>query len=235
MTLCSSGKKSGLWVKVFESPLKSVELDLIKPLQRILDTRQLQRCIPSVMFILHWKISSEVLSTKYREIHFRLLDNNWSAGANPQFDRPVGWIWFLQLKCNQWNLLLQSHLYTCFGNGMQITLTDFRMDVPRHSYSPELYSFSCGHATFIFPAAYAYLQRLHAEVGRQVPFLILSERRRLRGKPGCWHFTTIAGKKGCQKTTLLHPLLRTPGFHTRVMHTKGRIKYLWTENLSPET
>eukprot|EP00884_Botryococcus_braunii_P017937 jgi/Botrbrau1/4827/Bobra.0325s0041.1 len=53
-----------------------------------------------------------------------------------------------------------------YSTTTKVTLTDFRMDIPRHSYSDELYSFCCGHATITFPAAYTYLQRLHAESGR---------------------------------------------------------------------
>ncbi len=49
---------------------------------------------------------------------------------------------------------------------LQVVLTDTRIDVPRHSWSPEFYSLSFSQSSVVYPATTTYVQQLKPDMTR---------------------------------------------------------------------
>ena len=48
----------------------------------------------------------------------------------------------------------------------QVVLTNVRLDIPRHSWSPDFYTMSCGQVHVILPVAQAYVDKARPNVTR---------------------------------------------------------------------
>lgn len=49
---------------------------------------------------------------------------------------------------------------------VQVVVSDVRVDVPRHSFSPEFYSLSCTQGSLAYPATTAYAECLKPDMER---------------------------------------------------------------------
>ena len=50
--------------------------------------------------------------------------------------------------------------------GFQVVLTNVRLDIPRHSWSPDFYTMSCGQVHVVLPVAQAYVDKARPNVTR---------------------------------------------------------------------
>lgn len=50
---------------------------------------------------------------------------------------------------------------------LQVAITEARVDIPRHSWSPDFYSMSCSQASVVYPATNTYVERLKPDMTRR--------------------------------------------------------------------
>lgn len=55
-----------------------------------------------------------------------------------------------------------AHMPAC----LQVVLTNVRLDIPRHSWSPDFYTMSCGQVHVVLPVAQAYVDKARPNVTR---------------------------------------------------------------------